>query len=136
MTAPDHRRIRSKDLLHRRGHPHMTHWCVLASRESLWLPAAGQIDSRRRKSALASILAAKLRHGPRDPETSCRGCRAARSTRTKPRLDRQHKAVAALERADQDATKAKRFLKILEKALAVHIADRDRLTTRRARITR
>jgi hypothetical protein len=35
MTAPDHRRIRSKDLLHRRGHPHMTHWCVLASRESL-----------------------------------------------------------------------------------------------------
>jgi hypothetical protein len=52
------------------------------------------------------------------------------------RLDRQRKAVAALERADQDTTKAKRFLKILEKALAVHIADRDRLTTRRARITR
>jgi hypothetical protein len=35
MTAPDHRRIRSKDLLHRRGHPHMTHWTVLAARESL-----------------------------------------------------------------------------------------------------
>ena len=31
MTAPDHRRIRSKDLLHRRGHPHMTHWSVLAA---------------------------------------------------------------------------------------------------------
>ena len=34
MTAPDHRRIRSKDLLHRRGHPHMTHWSVLATPES------------------------------------------------------------------------------------------------------
>jgi hypothetical protein len=51
-------------------------------------------------------------------------------------LDRQREAVAVLERADRDATMAKRLLKILEKALAVHIADRDRLTKRRARITR
>ena len=50
-------------------------------------------------------------------------------------LDRQREAVAVLERADRDATMAKRLLKILEKALAVHIADRDRLTKRRARIT-
>jgi hypothetical protein len=41
-------------------------------------------------------------------------------------LDRQREAVAALERAGQDLTTAKRVLKILEKALAVHIADRDR----------
>ena len=34
MTAPDHRRIRSKDLLHRWGHPHMTHWSVFRDRES------------------------------------------------------------------------------------------------------
>ena len=61
---------------------------------------------------------------------------ALRVQRAQNRLDRQRKAVAALERTDQDTTKAKRFLKILEKALAVHIADRDRLTTRRARITR
>ncbi len=52
------------------------------------------------------------------------------------RLDHQRAAVAVLERADQDATPAKRVLKILEKALAVHIADRDRLTKWRARITR
>jgi hypothetical protein len=41
MTAPDHRRIRSKDLLHRWGHPHMTHWSVFRGRESRWwlLPA-------------------------------------------------------------------------------------------------
>jgi hypothetical protein len=37
-----------------------------------------------------------------------------------------------LERADRDATMAKRVLKILEKALAVHVADRDRLTKRLA----
>jgi hypothetical protein len=43
------------------------------------------------------------------------------------RLDRQHESVAALERADRDATMAKRVLKILEKALAVHVADRDPL---------
>jgi hypothetical protein len=41
-------------------------------------------------------------------------------------LDRQREAVAALERAGQDLTTAKRVLKILEKALAVHIADQDR----------
>jgi hypothetical protein len=49
------------------------------------------------------------------------------------RLDRQRKAVAALERADRDTTTAKRFLKVLEKALAIHVADRDRLTKRLAR---
>ena len=48
------------------------------------------------------------------------------------RLDRQRKAVAALERADRDATTARRFLKILEKALAIHVANRDRLTKRLA----
>jgi hypothetical protein len=41
-------------------------------------------------------------------------------------LDHQREAVAALERAGQDLTTAKRVLKILEKALAVHNADRDR----------
>jgi outer membrane cobalamin receptor len=49
------------------------------------------------------------------------------------RLDHQRSAVAVLERADQDATQAKRVLKILEKALAVHVADRDRLAKRLAR---
>jgi hypothetical protein len=50
------------------------------------------------------------------------------------RLDRQRESVAALERADQqDTTTAKRLLKILEKALAIHVADRDRLTKRLAR---
>jgi hypothetical protein len=41
--------------------------------------------------------------------------------------------IGALERTDQDATKAKRFLRILEKALAIHVADRDRLAKRHAR---
>ena len=49
------------------------------------------------------------------------------------RLNRQRVAVAALERADRDATLAKRALKILEKALAVHVADRDRLAKRLTR---
>jgi hypothetical protein len=44
--------------------------------------------------------------------------------------------VAALERADRDATMATRMLKILEKALAVHVADRDRLTKRLMRTSR
>jgi hypothetical protein len=55
-----------------------------------------------------------------------------RVQRAQRRLDRQREAVAALERADQDATKAKRYLRILEKALAIHVADRDRLTKRLA----
>jgi hypothetical protein len=55
-----------------------------------------------------------------------------RVQRRQSRLDRQREAVAALERADRDAPMAKRALKILEKALAVHVADRDRLTKRRA----
>ena len=45
-------------------------------------------------------------------------------------FDRQRESVAALERADRDAKMAKRVLKILEKALAVHVADRDRLKKR------
>ncbi len=51
-----------------------------------------------------------------------------RLQRARRRLDRQREAVAALERADRDTAKAKRFLRILEKALAIHVADRDRLT--------
>ena len=56
-----------------------------------------------------------------------------RVQRGQSRLDRQRKAVAALERADQDATTAKRFLKVLQKALAIHVADLDRLSKRLAR---
>ena len=51
-----------------------------------------------------------------------------RVERAQRRLDRQRDAVAALERADREAAKAKRYLGILEKALAIHVADRDRLT--------
>jgi hypothetical protein len=54
-----------------------------------------------------------------------------RVQRAQRRLDRQREAVAALEPADRDA--AKRYLRILEKALAIHVADRDRLTKRLAR---
>jgi hypothetical protein len=50
-----------------------------------------------------------------------------RVQRAQRRLDRQREAVAALERADRDAAKAKRYLKILEEALAIHVADRDRV---------
>ena len=56
-----------------------------------------------------------------------------RVQRAKRRLARQREAIGALERPDQDATKAKRFLRILEKALAIHIADRDRMAKRHAR---
>ena len=56
-----------------------------------------------------------------------------RVQRGQSRLDRQREAVAVLERADQYATKAKRLLKIFEEALAIHVADRDRLTKRLAR---
>ena len=41
--------------------------------------------------------------------------------------DRQREAVAALERGQQDATTAKRLLKIMEMANEIHVADRDRL---------
>jgi hypothetical protein len=51
-----------------------------------------------------------------------------RVQRAQHRLDRQREAVAALERADRDTAKAKRYLRILEKALAIQVADRDRLT--------
>ena len=69
----------------------------------------------------------RFRHGSRDPEHLVEDAEL-RVQRAQNRLDRQRKAVAALERADQDTTKAKRFLRILEKALAIHVADRDRLT--------
>ena len=51
-----------------------------------------------------------------------------RVLRAQHHLDRQREAVAALERAGQDATTAERLLKISERALATHAADRDRLT--------
>ena len=50
-----------------------------------------------------------------------------RVQRAQRHLDRQREAVAALERSDRDAAKAKRYFRILEKALAIHVADRDRL---------
>ncbi len=50
-----------------------------------------------------------------------------RVQRAQDRLDRQREAVTALERADRDTAKAKRYLRLLEKALAIHVADRDRL---------
>jgi hypothetical protein len=49
-----------------------------------------------------------------------------RLRRAQLRLDIQRKSVAAMERAGQDAGKAKRYLRVLEKALAIHAADRDR----------
>jgi hypothetical protein len=55
-----------------------------------------------------------------------------RVQRAQRRLDRQREAIAALERADRDTTKAKRYLKIFEKALEIHVADRDRLAKRLA----
>jgi hypothetical protein len=55
-----------------------------------------------------------------------------RVQRAQRRLDRQREAVAALERAGQDAAKAKRYLGIIAKALAIHVADRDRLAKRLA----
>jgi hypothetical protein len=48
-------------------------------------------------------------------------------------VDRQRKVVSELERDNDDATIAKRLLSMLEKALAIHIADRDRLTKRLSR---
>ena len=50
-----------------------------------------------------------------------------RVQRAQRHLGRQREAVAALERVGQDAAKAKRYLGILEKALAIHVAARDRL---------
>jgi hypothetical protein len=64
------------------------------------------------------MVRANLKHLVEDAEM-----RVQRSQR---RIERQREAVAALERVDRDAKMAKRVLKILEKALAVHIADRDR----------
>jgi hypothetical protein len=67
---------------------------------------------------------ANLKHLLEDPEM--------RVQRGQRHLDRQRESVAALERADRDTTMAKRLLKNLEKALAIHVADRDRLTKRLA----
>ena len=55
MTASDHRRIRSKDLLHRRGHPHVTRWTVLSADKSR-SPARGQSAVPLQKPALAAIF--------------------------------------------------------------------------------
>ena len=55
-----------------------------------------------------------------------------RVQRAQRHLGRQREAVAALERAGQDAAKAKRYLGIFEKALVIHVADRDRLSKRLA----
>ena len=71
------------------------------------------------------MVRANLKHLLEDAEM--------RVQRGQRRLDRQREAVATLERADRDATMAMRVLKILEKALAVHVADRDRLKKRLAR---
>ena len=71
------------------------------------------------------MVRANLKHLVEDAEM--------RVQRGQRRLDRQRESVAALERADQDTTMAKRLLKILEKALAIHVPDRERLTKRLAR---
>ena len=42
-------------------------------------------------------------------------------------VDIQREAVSELERDNQDATIAKALLRMFEKALAVHVADRERL---------
>jgi chaperonin cofactor prefoldin len=65
------------------------------------------------------MVRANLKHLVEDAEM--------RVQRAQRRLERQREAVAALERIDRDAKMAKRVLKILEKALAIHVADRDRL---------
>jgi len=71
------------------------------------------------------IAHANLKHLVEDAEM--------RVQRGQSRLDRQREAVAVLERAGQDATTAKRVVTILEKALAIHVADQDRFTKRLAR---
>ena len=42
-------------------------------------------------------------------------------------VDQQRKAISDLERDNQDATIANALLRMFEKALAVHVADRDQL---------
>ena len=42
-------------------------------------------------------------------------------------VDQQRKAISDLERDNQDATIAKALLRMFEKALAVHVADRAQL---------
>ena len=50
-----------------------------------------------------------------------------RVQRAQSRLNLQRESIATLERADRDAVKEQRFLRTLEKALAIHVAGRDRL---------
>ena len=76
----------------------------------------------------SGVAPANLKHLVEDAEL-----RVQRGQRN---IDRQHEIVSALERADQDATIAKALLKIFEKALAIHVADRDRLTKRLPRTGR
>jgi predicted transcriptional regulator len=56
-----------------------------------------------------------------------------RLQRAQRRLDRQREAVAMLEQADRNSAKAKRYLRILEKAFAIHVEDRERLAKPLAR---
>ena len=72
-------------------------------------------------------MAGKLPDGPRLTLKQHREDAELRVQRAQRRLDRQREAEGALERADRDGAKAKRYLRILEKALAIHVADRDRL---------
>jgi hypothetical protein len=101
----------------------------LAGRESLTchlraksIPRGEKRPWRRFWLLSSGMARATLKHLVEDAEL--------RVQRAQNRLDRQRQAVAALERADRDAAKAKRYLRILEKALAIHVADRDRLATR------
>jgi hypothetical protein len=51
----------------------------------------------------------------------------SRIQRGRRNVDHQRKAVSDLERDSQDATIARALLGLFEKALAVHVADRDQL---------
>ena len=81
----------------------------------------------------AATLAGKLPDGPRLTLKQHLEDAELRVQRAQHRLDQQREAVAALERADRDEAKAKKYLRILEKALAIHVADRDRLAKRLTR---
>ena len=71
MTAPDHRRIRSNDLLHRRGHPHMTHWSVLSGRRARdsAVPLPYAVGSRARPARSGRSCLRKRRAASRPPVT-------------------------------------------------------------------
>ena len=65
-------------------------------------------------------------YGLRKPETLFEDTEL-RVRRGQRNADRQREAVSALECADHDAAIAKRLLILFEKALAIHVADRERL---------